>query len=481
MPEWDAGQMRQHLPALMGWVMYGALLGVIHNVSSDLAEWLLGPEPGDEVATVSVTKRIVILGGGFAGMRVAECLEERLGTDFSVGVTVVNTTNTLLFTPLLAEVAGGSLEPSHISTSLRSALRRTEIMCGRVTSADVTRRLVIVESGTEGEPTRREVPYDYLVFALGSVSNYFGMANVKKLAFDFKRLFDAVRIRNHVIEMFERADLEPDPLVRSRLLTFVIAGGGFAGVEIAGALNDFARGILPDYPNVQPSELSIVLVHSRERILPELSESLAQYAQDKMTRRGVEFRLTAKIVDALPGAVALIHGEIPSETLIWTAGTAPNPLLNTLPFENDNRGALIVDAFLAVPGHARLWAVGDCASVTDFRTGRRCPPTAQFALRQAEVVAANIFAEIRGLDGLRFQANSRGALCVVGHQVACAELVVPLLPRKSMRFSGFFAWLLWRAIYLAKLPGLERKLRVLMDWTVEVFFPRDIVQTLDLE
>src|SRR5215469_10908259 len=307
------------------------------------------------------------------------------------------------------------------------------------------------------------------------------MANIEKLAFNFKSLLDAIRIRNHVIEMFERADREPDAAQRASFLTFVIAGGGFAGVDLAGALNDFARGILADYPNLNPSELNIELVHSRDRILPELSESLARYAQKKMEVRGVKFRLNACLTDARPGVVVVSDGEIRSQTLVWTAGTAPNPLLRSLPCEQDKRGAVKVDSTLAVPGHAGLWALGDCAAVNDAKTGKPCPPTAQFAIREAATVAKNIASQLGGRPLKHFHFDSLGALCVVGHQTACAEFRVPFTRSKSVRFSGLLAWLMWRGIYLSKLPGVERKIRVLMDWTIELFFPRDIVQTIGLQ
>src|SRR6266849_2686158 len=483
MPEWSAEQMRQHFPALVGWVVYGASLGIINQALQDGAEHFFGPEPAPTVSAVSVSKRIVILGGGFAGMRTAECLEEKLRTDFSISLALVNDTNALLFTPMLAEVAGSSLEASHISTPLRSTLRRTDFIRGTVAEVDLEKRLVILRSdaGADGAPAPREVPYDQLVFALGSISNYLGMTNIQKFAFNFKSLLDAIRIRNHVIEMFERADVVSDPAVRSSLLTFVVAGGGFAGVELAGALNDFAHGILADYPKLHPHELNIVLVHSRDRVLPELSESLARYAQEKMQLRGVSFRLNTRIVDAHPGMVLLSEGQIHTETLVWTAGTAPSPLLKSLRLEKDKRGALLVDSTLAVPGRPGLWAIGDCAAVTDAATGHPCPPTAQFALREAEVLASNILAQLEGRPARGFHFDSLGALCVVGHQTACAELRVPFVRDKFLRFSGLFAWLLWRGIYLAKLPGLERKIRVLVDWTIELFFPRDIVQTIDLK
>ena len=483
MPEWSAEQMRQHFPALVGWVVYGASLGIINQALQDGAEHFFGAAPTPKVSAVSVSNRIVILGGGFAGMRTAECLENKLRGDFSISLTLVNDTNALLFTPMLAEVAGSSLEASHISTPLRSTLRRTEFIRGTVAEVDLEKRLVILRSdaGADGVPARREVPYDQLVFALGSISNYLGMTNIQKFAFNFKSLLDAIRIRNHVIEMFERADLVSDQAVRSSLLTFVVAGGGFAGVELAGALNDFAHGILADYPRIHPQELNIVLVHSRDRVLPELSESLARYAQEKMQLRGVRFRLNTRIVDASPGVVLLSEGKIHTETLVWTAGTAPSPLLKSLRLEKDKRGALLVDGSLAVPGGAGLWAIGDCAAVNDATSGDPCPPTAQFALREAEVLAGNILAQLEGRPARGFHCNSLGALCVVGHQTACAELRIPFVPGKFLRFSGLFAWLLWRGIYLAKLPGLERKIRVLIDWTIELFFPRDIVQTIDLK
>jgi NADH dehydrogenase len=307
-----------------------------------------------------------------------------------------------------------------------------------------------------------------------------GIENVKTHAFHFKSLLDAIRIRNRVIEMFEKADREQNPERRKQLLTFVVAGGGFAGVELAGALNDFAHGILPDYRNLERKEVSVVLVHSRDRILPELSETLAHYALNRMAERSVRFRLGARLVDVQPGTVVLSDGQISAETLIWTAGTAPNPLVRSINAAKNDRGALFVDKTLAIPDRPGVWALGDCAAVNDGKTGRPCPPTAQFALREAATVAQNIRAVLRGLPIKSFHFDSLGSLCVIGHQTACAELTIPFARTRSLRFSGLFAWLMWRGVYLSKLPGFERKLRVLMAWTLELFFPRDIIQTIEM-
>jgi NADH:ubiquinone reductase (H+-translocating) len=403
---------------------------------------------------------------------VAEYLEEQLGG--SALITLVSETNALLFTPMLSEVAGSSLEPGHITTP--SSLHSAKFIRARVTGIDLAAHRVQL-----GEDRREDIPYDHLVLALGAVSNYLGMPNLERFSFNFKTLLDAIRIRNHVIEMFEGADREPDPSLRKPILTFVIAGGGFTGIELAGALNDFARGILADYPGLHQDELSVIVVHSRERILPELSELLAHYAQRRMEGRGVVFRLNTRLIDAQPHMVVLSDGEIPAHTLVWTAGTAPNPLLKSLAVEKDKRGAVVVDDALAIPGHPGTWALGDCAAISDAKTRKPCPPTAQFALREAELLARNIKAQIEGSPLRGFHFDSLGAFCVVGHQAACAELTLPLARGRSIRFSGLLAWFMWRGIYLTKLPGLERKIRVLMDWTIELFFPRDIVQTIDLK
>jgi len=479
--EMSAEMMRLQFPSLVGWILYGSLLGLITPWMSGLADMFIREHTDAATAAGASPKRIVVVGGGFAGMTTAASLEDELPPDGSVSITLVSDQNALLFTPMLAEVAGGSLEPGHISSPLRTTLRRTEFVRGRAVIVDFGRRVLTVAPAKGGPGSAREIPFDHLVMAVGSVSNYFGAANIQRHAFDFKTLLDAIRIRNHVIEMFERADRESDPVVRRSLVTFVIAGGGFAGVELAGALNDFSRGILADYPRISPIEVRTVLVHSRDRILPELSESLGRYARDRMEARGVEFKLSNRVLDAGEGQVVLSDGEIRTWTLAWTAGSAPSPWLKSVGFDTDKRGAVLVDSTMAVTGRDGIWALGDCAALKDGRTGNPCPPTAQFALREGRTLARNISRSLRGEAPQPFYFESLGALCVVGHQTACAELTVPFSRGRQLRFSGLLAWMMWRGIYVSKLPGLERKVRVIVNWTFELFFPRDIVQTIDLK
>jgi NADH dehydrogenase len=471
-PQWTAEEMRALSPALIGWLLFSFFLGTLTQLARQISKQLLGPELPRPVLLPPTRKiEIVILGGGFAGVTTAEQLEKQFRDDPTVAFTLVSETNSWLFTPMLVEVAASGLEPTHITTPLRTSLKRTRVLRSKVAGIDLKARQVQLS----GTGTQTWLRYDHLVVALGAVSSFSRSSTIGETPREFKTLSDAMGIRNHVIDMFERADAEPDPDRRRALLTFVVAGGGFSGAELAGGLNDFARGIIADYPSLSTADLRVILVHSRERILPELSESLADYATLRMQERGVTLKPNTRVVDAKPGLVILSSAEeIATETFVWTAGAAPTPVIQELPICHDDRGRVLVGATLELPGYRNVWALGDCASVPNALTGKACPPTAQAATRQAAFLAKNIRASVAGHRLKPFRFRSLGSLCVVGHHTACAEVL-------GLKFSGLFAWLLWRGVYLSKLPGLERKIRVLFDWMLELFFPRDIVQTIEFD
>jgi NADH:ubiquinone reductase (H+-translocating) len=328
--------------------------------------------------------------------------------------------------------------------------------------------VVHVRSAAGVEP----LPYDHLIVALGSVAEV-NVAGVAAHALPLKTLGDAVRLREHVLAQLEQADLTMDSEERRRLLTFVVAGGGFAGVEGIAGMTGLVRSVLGYYPRIRPEEPRFVLIHSRDRILPDLEPELGDYAQAKLFSRGVELRLDSRVAAAGEGAVALDNGElVPTRTLVWTTGNRPSPALAGLPLGSDG-GAVLVDETLKVAGTDRVWAVGDCARVPDLRRGGSCPPTAQHALRQGKVVADNVLASMAGKRAKAFRFRTRGLLVALGHQTAAAQL-------RRVQVRGLPGWLLWRALYLSKLPGAEKRLRVLLDWIVGILFPRDTTLASDL-
>ena len=415
----------------------------------------------------SLGKHIVILGGGFAGTATALNLEKLYKRDPSVEITLIDSENFFTFTPLLAEVPSGSIQASHVVVPLRALLKRTRVKQAEVQSVDLENRTVIASHchacGDEA------IPFDQLVLATGSVSNFFGLPGVAEHALTIKSLADATALHAHVIDKLEHADLQSDGDVRRQLLTFVVAGGGFAGVETLAELNDFVRGATKFYPHVSPEDVRMVLIHSGRRILPEVSESLSAYALRKLRSRGVEVLLDTRVLAATGLSVRLSSGqEVPAGTVVWAAGTAPSPILDRLPLPRTPSGRIQVDATMAVSGHPGVWAVGDSAAIPDVVTGGLCPPTAQYALRQGKRLAQNIAAVLDGREAEPFRYKSLGVLAGLGRRSAVAEIL-------GFRFSGFVAWWLWRTIYLMKLPGFERKLRVAIDWTLDLFFPRDIV------
>ncbi|MEO8391366.1 MAG: NAD(P)/FAD-dependent oxidoreductase [Chloroflexota bacterium] len=463
---WQAAEAARQTPALIVYLIQGGLLAIACHWLFGLADNRLGilTLPSEEMPEVSIQQHVVILGGGFAGVSTAQHLERLLGDKRDVRITLVSQTNHLLFTPMLAEVTAGGVEAQHISPPLRAFFRRVQVIRGEPAAVNIAENTVTLKSSTHATQT---LHYDHLVLALGATPQFFGNKNIETYAFTFKSLSDAIQIRNHVLEMLERADNEPNATRRKALLTFVVVGAGFAGSELIGGLNDFIRGSLWYYHHLRNEEISLILVHPGEHILPELSVELASYAQEKMEARGVTIWGSARVTDAAPSAVMIGDKTVPTETLIWTAGNTPNPIIGTIGCEMDKRGAVITDDKLLAKAQTNVWAVGDCAVIPDVVTGKNAPPTAQYALREAKTLAYNLNAVLHHREPKPFRHRSQGTLAVVGHQTACAEVF-------GMKFSGLFAWLMWRGIYLGKLPTLEKKVRVLLDWVIDVFFPRDI-------
>jgi NADH dehydrogenase len=416
--------------------------------------------------------RVLILGGGFAGVTVAQELEKlvsRLGR--RVEVTLVSKTNYLLFLPMLPEAASGSIELTHIMSPLRPLVPRTRVRIESVQSIDLAQRTVT----TLQPSTRREqvLPWDYLVIALGNIVDLSGLAGVAQHGLPIKTIGDALYIRNRAIEMLDGAEAAIDPDERRRLLTFVVAGGGFSGVELAAELNAFLRDAVRAYQTILPQDIRLVLLHSGERILPELSASLASFAQRQLQKQGIELKLRTRLAAATAQDVVLQNGErLGANTLVVAVGAGANPVVRSLDVIMD-RGRVKVDRTLLMEGQTRVWALGDCAAVPDPKArqaGQYVPPTAQFALREGRTVARNIVAAMEGRPPQAFTFTGLGQLVSLGQHTAVAELF------GSIKISGLLAWLLWRGFYLSRLPGVERKLRVWIDWTLDIFSRRDLAQ-----
>ena len=414
--------------------------------------------------------RIIILGAGFGGLYTALNLEHSLARDPNVEITLVNRENFIVFTPMLHEVAASDLDITHAVTPIRKLLRRVSFFNGDVEAIDLQNRKVVVSHGQEHH--HHDLEFDHLVIGLGSITNFYNLPGLEQHGMTMKTLGDAIHLRNHMISNLEEADFECCPYVREPLLNFVIAGGGFAGVETIAGLNDFLRDAIKFYPHLREEMLRVILVHSGDVILPELGEQLGTYAQKKLAERKVEIHLKARVAEVTDREVILNNGtRIVTNTVVWTAGTSPNPLLETLPCKKD-RGRIATNEYLEVPGWPGVWAVGDAASIPD-PSGKPYPPTAQHAIRQGKVLADNIIASLRGGKKKPFLFKTLGLLSALGKRSGVANIL-------GFQFSGFVAWFLWRSIYLSKLPGFDKKIRVMIDWTLDLIFSKDLVQFMTL-
>ena len=411
--------------------------------------------------------RILILGGGFGGVYTALRLERRLPRDGSVEVTLVNRDNFFLFTPMLHEVAASDLDLTHIVSPIRTLLTRTQLFTGDVTGIDLDARRVTVAHGATVHEHALE--FDHLVLALGSTTNFFHLPGLETHALTMKTLGDAIRVRNRLIGHLEEADGECSDATRESLLTFVVAGGGFAGVETMAGINDFVREAVDCYPRLRAASIRMVLVHGGQELLPELGDALGAYTRRKLSERGVDVHTGVHVTAVDGNCVTLSNGmSIPSQFVVWTAGTAPHPLLGRLPVPLD-RGRVVVDEAMRVADRPGIWALGDCAVIPNPATGKPHPPTAQHAIRQGRVLADNIVAAMAGRAVRPFRFSTIGQLAAIGHRTGVARVF-------GLTFSGFPAWWLWRTIYLLKLPRFDRKVRVALDWTLDLFFRKDLVQ-----
>jgi NADH:ubiquinone reductase (H+-translocating) len=410
--------------------------------------------------------RVVILGGGFAGVYTAAALEKLARDDFEI--VLVCKENHFVFQPLLPEVITGTIGLLDVVSPIRRLLPKTELHVREVESIDLEKQTVTTSTGFHPHP--HVLRYDHLVLALGTVTDFRGLRGLPEHAFSFKNLTDALNLRNHLIRALEEAAIEQtDVALRKRLLTFVVAGGGFSGVEVCAEVNDFVREVSRSYRGIDPKEVRVVLVHSQDRILPEMKEKLALFAQRILRGRGVEILLNARLKAATGEAAILGDGTvIETKTLVSTVPASCHPLIEALSLPKTKSGRIEVDAMLAVKGHDNVWALGDCA-VVPAPEGGFAPPTAQHATRQAHTAAGNIAARLRGRALEPFAFTGLGKMGSLGHQSAVAEIF-------GIPVSGFVAWFLWRTIYLMKIPGWGRRIKVAASWTLDLFLPPELVQ-----
>jgi NADH dehydrogenase len=415
-------------------------------------------------------KRIVILGGGFGGVTTARNLEQLCKRRQDVEIILVSRDNFLVMTPLLFEVCSGALDPRHCSFPIRAFLRTTRFVEAAVQDIDLERHVVHLTA--DGEPG--ELTYDQLVLALGAMTNR-KMIPGSEHAFTFKNLADAFVLRNHVIERFERADVEPDPARKRRQLTFVVIGGGLVGVELFGELTAFADGIAALYKHVNRDEVRFILLQGGDRLMPEIDPELAAYGTEVLRqRRGADIRTDTRVEAIEPGKVHLAGETIEAETIILAAGIVPNPVVAELPVEKDSHGRIMVEGTMRCPSHPEVWALGDCA-VVPAPDGKAYPALAQHAMREARVLAHNIVGVLDGKPPQPFVYTTLGMMGSLGHSKAFGQLL-------RMRVRGLPAWFVRRTYYLLQMPGWRRRLRIMIDWTFALLFQPDIVKvSLDSE
>lgn len=418
-------------------------------------------------------KTILILGGGFGGVYTAVYLEKLMTAEERAAyeIVIVSRDNYIVFQPLLPEVISGSVELNHVISPIRRLAKTARLYTREVESIDIANRTVRLSPGAK--PEALTIPYDHLVIALGTRLDHSRISGMREHASPFKYLGDALYLRNQLVRSLEEAEVETDPELRRALLTFVVAGGGFSGVECIAEMNDFLREAVRSYHNIGEKDLRLVLLQRGDRILPELTEGLGKFAHELLMIRGVEIQLGAGLKAVSANAVVVEDAKtkqtqvIHTRTTVATVPAGPHPLLSTLPLPQE-KGRIKTDSGMEVLDSPGIWALGDCALVKQV-DGNFSPPTAQHALRQAKTCAQNILASGRGTKRQIFAFTGLGKLGSLGRRSAVAEIF-------GIRLKGLLAWLLWRGVYMTKFPGLDGQFRLLVDWILDVFLPRDITQ-----
>lgn len=419
-------------------------------------------------------KRVVILGAGFAGISVAGELARLLTKSSDCDVTLVDQNNYSLFTPMLTEVIGGDLDAEDVVISVRKVSPRIAFIQGRTLHVDLEHRQVTVEVGDSAmvTPTTRTLEADHLVFALGSDPNFHHISGLEENSLTVKSVRGAIEIRNAVLTLLERANVEAEPQGRRKILTFVVGGGGFSGVETMAALNGLVREAAQEYGALSESNIRTILIHPGDRLLPEIGEKLAKFAQKALTNRGVTVALKTKVVSASKGSVAVepaVDGEteIPAGLFIWAGGVKPSGVVERSGGKIGHHGGLVVDACMRLPDHPGCWALGDCAEIPK-KGGGTYAPTAQDATREGKLLARNLVAVMQEQEPQPFIYSSIGELALVGKRSGVATLY-------GIHISGFLAWAMWRSVYLAKMPRLGNRFRVASHWLTDLIFGRETV------
>ena len=407
---------------------------------------------------------IVVLGGGFGGVTATRHLERLVGWRADVAITLVSRENYFVLTPLLFEACSGVLELRHCAQPIRPALRYARFIEATVDHVDVERRVV---HATAAGGTAYDLPYDQLVVALGGTTNQ-SLIPGSTTAFTFKSMGDALLLRNHLLERFERADAAADATERKRLLTTVMVGGGLVGTELLGELTAFTANVLRYYPRLRDEQIAFHLIEAGPRIMPEIDPKLADIAAGVLRRRGADIRVGTPVKAIEPGCVHLADQSIEADTIILAAGIVPNAAAVQIPVEHDERGRIVVDANMRSTSHPTVWALGDCAAIPG-PDGRPYPALAQFATREARALARNVVASVQGLPGTPFRFRSLGTMASLGRTDAVGTVM-------GMRLTGFPAWWIRRTYYLFQMPRWDRRIRMMLDWTVALFFKPDVTK-----